>query len=199
MNLIINLSKKGCYIRLYDENEDSKLFSFGLCCLIIGSCCIILALCWFMYEYKDRQEQLNRTARTNITNRTFFLNLRRESLNQEIYSNYLNVSRRSERWHEIRRLDLQPPPSYRDACRTASQLSFINLNSPSIFQPLNLLNENRPNLIKYLSEDKVKADQPQINCELSELSVVNLQNLVCPTYDEAMRIDPHSTNENTRL
>ena len=187
---------------------------------MLGSCCVVLSICWFMFEYKDRQELLNRRARANYVNRTFFLNMRNPSSQSSVYTSYLTGRRRSARWYEIRRLDAQRPPSYQEAlCSGLNQPpSFIRLPagySNNFCSAANHTNcytnsytnhgfideANPPSLLKYLN-DKGRTDKVDSQANLNELSVLNLPNVILPSYElpsyeEAIRMD--ESNENTKL
>lgn len=195
-----------------DENENSKLFGFGLICLILGSSSIVLSFCWFMFEYQDkRQEILNRRTRSNYLNRTFFLNLNQSnqiSHDNALYSAYLNRRRSSFRWYDRRLLlDAQQlPPSYHQAIATANQPSFINLSVNNSNNDL-VNNErlvtddrriNETNLTRYLcvNKDQIKSNQQIDN--FIQLSVLDLQNLL-PTYEEAINLKIEESNMSTKL
>ena len=174
-----------------------------------------------MFEYKDRQELLNRRARANYLNRNFFLNLRHPSSQSNVnYPNYLTARRRSARWYEIQRLDAQQLPSYQEAiCTGLSQPSFIRLphatgdfcsrGSCMTCCPNNCMNgftnggfigsdESGSGLVKCQSD---KAGQVG-SADFSELSVPGLRGVLLsgnelPSYEEAIKMD--ESNECTKL
>lgn len=173
----------------------------------------MLSIFWFLFEYKDRQELLNRRARANYVNRNFFLNMRHPSSQSSVYTNYLTARTRSARWFEIRRLDAQRPPSYQEAlCSGLSQPpSFIRLpngysnnnrfcSANSGYTNDGFIGADDSSLIKYLDDKTIKTGTRM--GDLSELSVLNLSNVILPSYElpsyeEAIKMD--ESNESTKL